>query len=429
MTIPPNNRGLARRDAYLVAALLVISGNPSVSAIAGGDEIVLSLAAVVMALALLARGTSVARTRLVPVAAALTAIQVLQAFDFGFFPFVTALGLVTRLFLGAAVVAMAADFSMAYVRAMVAIAIYALIMYAVDQTFLQLGGGFRELFEPLEEVIGIQADHHFALVYTFTENAGTHRNAAFFREPGLFAGYLLLAILFVVLRAKDLERGERNRYLAVLIVALASTFSTAGYVTLPLVLAASAFRSHERRHHRAPRKRVVLAVLALSVGAVWLVSQNSDFIADKVLHQYETFLDEGRGYEITRLGAAYLDAQAIRERPLTGWGLHESTRFSMTPELAELFPSGGVTGWARSYGLLGLGVLMWSLVLALRSISGTRGVGALYVTVVVLLIVQPNTFLNFPFFMGLMLLPSRCTSQTPPHHVAEPCSPHAPPTG
>ena len=56
----------------------------------------------------------------------------LQAFDFGFFPVVTALGLVTRLFVGAAVVAMAADFSMAYVRAMVAIAVYALIMYSVE---------------------------------------------------------------------------------------------------------------------------------------------------------------------------------------------------------------------------------------------------------------------------------------------------------
>ncbi len=96
----------------------------------------------------------------------------------------------------------------------------------------------------------------------------------------------------------------------------------------------------------------------------------------------------------------------------------------MTPELAELFPSGGVTGWARSFGLLGLGISVWSLGLALRSISSTKGLGALYVTLVVLVIVQPNTFLNFPFFMGLMLLPSsRRTSQMAQHHVAEPCPP------
>ncbi len=160
-------------------------------------------------------------------------------------------------------------------------------------------------------------------MYTFTEYAGTYRNAAFFREPGLFAGYLLLAILFLVLRAPELERRKRNRYLMVLIVALASTFSTAGYVTLPFVMAASAFRHHERRLRRAPRKYVLLAVLALSIGAVWLVSQNSDFLADKLLRQYEGFLEQGRGYEITRFGSAYLDVEAIRERPLTGWGLHE----------------------------------------------------------------------------------------------------------
>lgn len=392
-----------KADAIWVLLLLLLSGNPAVNAVFGGGELVLSVAAVLLLLVVMSRNLSLSSTRFAYVTLALTAIQLVQASELGFFP-VTILGSITRLLIGACIVVLVGDFTRAYIRAMVAIATYALVMYAIDQVTLRMGGGFRDLFAPLEQLIGIDGDHHFTLVYTFTELEGTYRNAAFFREPGLFAGYLLFAILFVVLRASDLERSQVRQYLLVLVLALASTFSTAGYVTLPFVLAAVAVRQQSGRLTRLPRKRILVIVLAVCLGALWLINESSEFLEEKIAHQYEQFLDEGRGHEITRFGSALLDIEAIEERPITGWGLHESTKYALTPELAELSPSGGVTGWARSFGLAGLAVLVIAVWSGLRSFGRLSSIGRLYITFVVILIAQPNTFLNFPLFMALLFL-------------------------
>jgi hypothetical protein len=398
LALPVSRRG----DVVLVVLLLVLSGNPGIYSVLGGEEVVLTLATVVLAALVMSRRSTLVPPRVLWVGGALVAILVLQSFAFGFLPIVTILGLVTRLFVGAAVVTLVIDFPSTYVRAMVAIAIYALVMYGLDQVSLAAGLGFRDLFAPLERWVGMDADHRYALVYTFTVLDGTYRNAAFFSEPGLFAGYLLLALLFLMFRTHAFERRLVIRYVAILVVALASTFSTAGYVTLPIVLAAIGLRYADRLDG-VPRRWGLASVFVLGCGAVWIVSESSSFLEDKIVSQYESFIEEGQGYEITRFGAALMDVQALEERPLFGWGLHESTKYELTPELAELSPSGGVTGWARSFGLVGLAILVAALWRGSRELS-RHPIARGYAVFAMLLIAQPNTFLNYPLFIGLLFL-------------------------
>ncbi len=396
-----------RRDVWWVVLLLVISGNPSVYAIFGGSDIVFVLAAFVLAIVVATSGVNVGTRRIWFVTSVLVLIMLIQAYEFSFLPTVTILGLITRLFLAAAVLALVDDLPTAYVKAMVAISIYTLCFYVTDQLSLAFGLGFRDLFSPLEHFVGIDMDHRFSLVYTFCVLDGTYRDASFFREPGLFAGYLLLALLFLELNSHAFSRAQRRRYLVILLVALASSFSTAGYVSAPFVLAATAFRRGRSAQARRSATRAFFAIFAVSALALWVISQETDFIESKIEHQYEEFLEESQNFEIARFGAALLDIQAIQERPLFGWGLHESTKFALTPELAELAPSGGVTGWARSFGLVGLAIFVGAIWIGMRGMVGRKGLGAIYATACIVLIAQPNTFLNFPMFMALMFLPAK----------------------
>ena len=408
--------------------LFMISGNPAVYALTGGADNLLPIAAAILWLAVLARRVQVLTPRFLRVTALLVVISIVQCFEFHFWPVVTILGMVTRLFIAAAIVPLVDDFPRAYVRAITIIATYCIVMWTIDQMALALSVDFRSLFKPLEDAIGLNVDHRFAGVYTFAVLDGKYRNCGIFREPGLFAGYLLLGLMFLLL---DRDRGEplvRRRRIIIMLVGLLTTVSTAGYVTLPLVLASVALDDNGRTGRASQRAGIFLAVLLVSIAGLWVVGTQTSFLQNKVEAQYEEFVNEGKGYEITRFGAALLDLNAIEERPLAGWGFHESTKFAQTPELAEISPSGGLTGWARSVGLLGVAVLLVAMWASMRPLVGGNLAASIYTTAVIAVIIQPNTFLNFPMFLSLMFLrpPRPPRDLDGPHDGARPPDP-APP--
>lgn len=385
--------------------VLVVSGNPAIYAVTGGENVLLPVVAVGLGAVAVSRNARIFEPRVLAVTGALVVIQLVQCYMFGFWPWLTIAGAVTRIFIAAALVAIVRDFPATYLRAIELVAAYCLVMWTIDQTAMALGLDFRGLFSPLEHWVGIDGEHHFDLVYTFAQLEHTYRNCGVFREPGLFAGYLLLGLLFLMIDRSGVAPNVRRRRIIILLATLLTTFSTAGYVTIPLVLAPVAFdHGTAIRRRVAARKDVLAGVLVVSLAGLWLVSRNTTFLEDKIELQYEEFVDEAKNFEITRFGAFMLDMQAISERPVFGWGVNEKTKYALTPDLVEFSPSGGTTGWLRSYGIAGLSVLLLAMFASFRPLLGGSKAAAAYVVAAVVVVAQPNTFLNYPLILCLMFL-------------------------
>lgn len=62
------------------------------------------------------------------------------------------------------------------------------------------------------------------------------RNFGIFREPGVYAIFLIVAIIFLINNKERLEKKKYLGYLVVLLVTLVSTFSTTGFLALFVVL-------------------------------------------------------------------------------------------------------------------------------------------------------------------------------------------------
>jgi hypothetical protein len=237
------------------------------------------------------------------------------------------------------------------------------------------------------------------------------RNAAFFREPGLYAGYILLGFLFLFLSIDSFSRRQRAAYFLILLVSLITTFSYAGYVILPLVLLTGVLiaRRSTLNTSRGRSATVFRSLFYTTCGTALcyfvLVPAAENPLIGRLMMEIQAVDMEEYGQEITRVGGFILDLDAIAVKPLLGWGLHSDTRFALTPELAAFSPSGGTSGWVRSFGLVGLFAYALSLYRGLLPCARRRAIVAGFATATILIIAQPNTFLNYPLFLGLMFLP------------------------
>jgi hypothetical protein len=106
-------------DVALIVALLCVSGDPAFLLPAGKETTYAVLAALLACALLFNRrlGGRAFRAYL-PVGFVFATLSIFQAYAFDFFPMVTVMGFLTRLFIGMAVVVIVSDFVRAYVLAM-----------------------------------------------------------------------------------------------------------------------------------------------------------------------------------------------------------------------------------------------------------------------------------------------------------------------
>ncbi|MDQ3840498.1 MAG: hypothetical protein M3297_14660, partial [Thermoproteota archaeon] len=233
-----------------------------------------------------------------------------------------------------------------------------------------------------------------------------YRNAGPFWEPGAFAGYISLALIFLGLEREKYDRRFYISRFLVLTITLLTTVSTMGYLVMPIVLSI---------HYRRVTKSVVgslgqIAVVMLMLPlfmALLINVWNLEFIGRKIIHQYEGAIAQ-RDYlwEYTRFGSMMVHWKYIKRRPIFGWGIHPKTKFALDPrdERRTKGAGNGFSGFIHRFGILGMitfALFAWRGFYELSRESLLRSVAAI---LAILMSLIGEEFLLFALYPGLMFI-------------------------
>ena len=243
------------------------------------------------------------------------------------------------------------------------------------------------------EVVDIHSKSESLIIYTQTwldEVTGIYRNSGMFWEPGAFAGYIISVLLLYIDRLDELWTQHRVKTI-VLLMALLTTLSTTGYIVLALLIVYFATKYIRRK------KLAIVISFFLLIAFVSVFTQ-LDFLGAKIQDQIEnaeTINDLTLNY--SRIGSVLFDAEYIAANPLFGNGLDNSTRFRFHTSIFDndqLSGFGnGFTGCVASMGL----IFMIAYLLSIFNNPSLRS--RWIVLLVVILLLQGEYFLNYPFFM------------------------------
>jgi len=233
-----------------------------------------------------------------------------------------------------------------FVNITVALSILSLLMYAMAYATpftYKILYIYSEAMFPLDLDVNNYRTPTFIL-YTFdpayfSEN-NILRNAGFTWEAGGLATYLNFAIVFNLMN--NFPKGYRQ-FIAdwrnkILLITMATTFSTAGYVTLFIVMAIYFL-------NKFTISNFIFIIIFIPV-AIYLYF-TLDFLGQKINEQ----LDQA-SISQNRFGAAMLDFEDIIKRPFFGWSRDFSVLFKTNDYIYELHRPNGITNFLRCYGFI-----------------------------------------------------------------------------
>ncbi|MBS4058263.1 MAG: hypothetical protein KGZ82_13165 [Bacteroidales bacterium] len=234
-----------------------------------------------------------------------------------------------------------------------------------------------------EKLETIRPDTYYHL-YLFVIPIGeTLRNSGLFYEPGRFAVFLGIALALNLFRRKsklfDIED-------LIYIFAIVTTFSTAGYYALLILISTRVFLTYKSPLH------LLIGIIAVPV-LIWYVN-GLDFMWEKVNSDYSNF------ESYSRFSAIAYHLELIAQSPILGWGYNI--------EDIELSPNGLtilVLRWGFVFSILYF-VLLYkgvnTLLGSFRDQKWTRNL--VFVTIIILTFSQTATVDAFYFalmFFGL----------------------------
>ena len=393
-------------ETGLVVALLCVSGNTAALRPVGHEATYAIGCVCLVVLALLCGRIVRVITIFPPVALIFTALCVIQGYAFDFFPVTTVLGFLVRLLIGASVMAMVSDFPRRYVGSMVGVSLLSFVFWIPEYVAVKVGLNFHSVFSAFAAAMGPQEKDRWSLgFHTYlTAQDGLGRNCGMFWEPGAFAGYIILALLMLAAIRASITRKQHLAAFVILTIALVSTTSTTGYIAYPIAFLLNLNTLNVKAKLKVSMAaRVCLLVPVVILGS-WLAFQKLEFLQAKVKRQITAVQRREYRWRSNRFGTLVFDWEYIKTRPLTGWGLHDKTRFALHPWVKDDGFGNGMSNFIVRFGFIGFGTFVLGVLRGAKHIGGGSAVYAGAFAVCTLLLLQGETFLGFPLFLGLIFL-------------------------
>jgi hypothetical protein len=237
------------------------------------------------------------------------------------------------------------------------------------------------------------------IIYTWEPLTESYlRNSGPFWEPGAFAGFLIIAMIFNYIEYNAIYNFKN----IVFMLAIVTTFSTSGYAALFLYIVTYYFLKK-----LTLTKIIILSIIFISA---WFAYFNFGFLNDKIKRNIEYAntplkLSEGRG----RFTSAKLDWMDIKKHPLIGRGRNDLTRFNYQGEKYELenSRSNGITDYIVKYGLIGFIIYFSLMYTSFRNYCKNNNVDvkvAIFSLLIIFTIGFSQGFFQQPAFVILIYL-------------------------
>lgn len=392
-------------NSCLVYFLLVLSGNQFLSSFIP-LEFLLVAATIFLVLFSYYRECSLLNKKAITIFVLFLFLFAIQSFKFQSISFATNLGFFIRLFIGYAVVKLVYDFPHYYIKVMYCLSLLSLAFWIIG--LVGVMDNVVDFFP--SQIINERTDEKkyllFFHTYIVNENGVFLRNAGMFWEPGAFAGYIIIALVFLGLKRNSYSRKSYSFLLITLVFTLLTTFSTSGYLLLPLSILLH-FNYKFKTIEEWISKVILFFLLFITIVLLsYFLVNNISFLGEKVKHQWD------RSHQIdaislsrnqTRFGSALFDWYYIKKNPIVGNGLHEKTRYK--DHLDDLVPgySNGFTDFIAKFGISGILLYTWFLFKSFSFIT-THKFKALLAILLLILLLNTELFLNYPLFLSFMFL-------------------------
>lgn len=236
-------------------------------------------------------------------------IETFQGIVFSKFEFFSIFGLFMRLASGYLTIKIVGrDFLKTFVNLNLFFAIFSfpiyLLTYSESITKILISD-IATLFPPLTEINTEQMQiHPNIILYTFNPGSiyDSIRNSGPYYEPGMFAIFLNISLLFnLILNKRILDKKN-----IILIISILTTLSTAGYIGLFLIIIGAYFRFDNF-------KSVVFLIIAFIMGIYFY--NTLPFLKDKIEKNIES-----KDITTSRFGSLYADLTYIKKSPILGNG-------------------------------------------------------------------------------------------------------------
>jgi hypothetical protein len=322
----------------------------------------------------------------------------------------TSLGFFARLLVAFMVVRMTENVTLLIIWVITFIAILACFIFALDTGLRLFGVDLSEVLKPISLATGSQGDV-YAVIQNFKGDDDRGRNAGIFWEPGALSGYCLVGLILLGISRDRHTRKEVCIIVGTLVAAILSTFSTTGYVLLPLVLLISILPRASIKPSRLVATLIIVlpVLLAASIGIAQL-----PFVREKIQQQVFAVGVEGKKWQLNRIGQLVNDLDDFMIRPTTGWGANPRIRPSavMLDDETQTAQGNGLAIFLVQYGLIGFGAFVIASYRNLRQTQSSPVVAG-YAVLLLCLTLVGEAFLNFPLFLTLMFLPNGGSSGSP----------------
>jgi len=224
-------------DYLLVYLLLCFSGNNALSNLSYIDYLY-AFFAISLAVILIQKKESLYNQKLILISAIFGVLLIIQGFSFKYFSYITIAGFYVRLYIGFAVLFLVKRFLQVYVQVIIFLAIVSLFFYCLQEVGYAFGSDVRFWFQPIGNIFTISSQRIPFFIHTYLSTGIDHRNSGMFWEPGAFAGYLIIALIFLAIIKDEIAKRNYKRSFLILSITLISTLSTTGFIAYPFVISA-----------------------------------------------------------------------------------------------------------------------------------------------------------------------------------------------